>query len=188
LTIVICTVIRMTGVARVTDTVPGDIFLPGVALRRCPRRRCRTAQPSQGSPGGDLTDHRRVRPQPRNADWKSDRVNTLRDNDTATAEDAATLRAAMVELMRTHGDLRTDGVTRAFVTVPREGFAPGAPLKQVYDRDDVVITKRDANGLALSSVSAPRIQARMLEQADLRPGMCVLEIGSGVRHEVARCK
>lgn len=106
-------------------------------------------------------------------------MNTLRDDDTATGQDAAALRGAMVEQLRTHGELRTDTVTRAFATVPREAFAPGAPLEQVYNRDDVVITKRDENGLATSSVSAPRIQAIMLEQADIRPGMRVLEIGSG---------
>jgi hypothetical protein len=70
----------------------------------------------------------------------------------------------MVEQMLGAGDLRTEGVTRAFSIVPRERFAPDAPLEQVYNRDDVVITKRDDNGLALSSVSAPRIQAQMLEQ------------------------
>jgi protein-L-isoaspartate(D-aspartate) O-methyltransferase len=106
-------------------------------------------------------------------------VNTLRDNDAAISERADALRAAMVEDMRSHGDFDSDQVGRAFATVPREGFAPGAPLEQVYNRDDVVITKRDENGLALSSVSAPRIQALMLEQADIRPGMRVLEIGSG---------
>ncbi|MCP2303323.1 protein-L-isoaspartate(D-aspartate) O-methyltransferase [Actinokineospora globicatena] len=111
-------------------------------------------------------------------DWKSDRVNTLRDNDTTTP-DAAALRTAMVEQLRSEGELRTDPVIRAFATVPRELFAPEAPLEQVYDRDDVVITKRDENGLAVSSVSAPRIQASMLEQAEVRPGMRVLEIGSG---------
>ncbi|MGC4939279.1 methyltransferase, FxLD system [Kribbella sp. DT2] len=102
-------------------------------------------------------------------------MNTVREQDVSAAE----LRAAMVEEMRGHGDLRTDAVARAFATVPRERFAPEAPLVQVYNRDDVVITKRDANGLALSSVSAPRIQAQMLEQAEIRPGMRVLEIGSG---------
>ncbi len=85
----------------------------------------------------------------------------------------------MVEEMRRQGDLRTEEVARAFATVPREQFAPEASLVQVYNRDDVVVTKRDDDGLALSSVSAPRIQAQMLEQAEIRPGMRVLEIGSG---------
>ncbi|MEC3974281.1 methyltransferase, FxLD system [Amycolatopsis sp. H20-H5] len=105
-------------------------------------------------------------------------MNTLRDDDTVT-DRAAVLRAAMVEQLRTHDELCSDALIRAFATVPREAFAPGAPLEQVYNRDDVVITQRDENGLATSSVSAPRIQAMMLEQADIRPGMRVLEIGSG---------
>lgn len=115
---------------------------------------------------------------PRTDDWKSDRVNTVKDNDT-TGQDAAALRASMVEQLRAQKELRTEAVIRAFATVPREAFAPEAALEKVYDRDDVVITKRAENGLALSSVSAPRIQAMMLEQADIRPGMRVLEIGSG---------
>jgi protein-L-isoaspartate(D-aspartate) O-methyltransferase len=116
---------------------------------------------------------------PESCDWKSDRVNTLRDSTTGTGQDAGTLRATMVEQLRAHGDLRTDEVTRAFATVPREVFAPDEPLEKVYDRAAVVVTKRDEHGIALSSVSAPWIQATMLEQADIRPGMRVLEIGSG---------
>jgi len=45
--------------------------------------------------------------------------------------------------------------------------------------NDTVVTKRDEHGIALSSVSAPCLQAMMLEQAQLTPGMRVLEIGSG---------
>jgi protein-L-isoaspartate(D-aspartate) O-methyltransferase len=39
--------------------------------------------------------------------------------------------------------------------------------------------KRDADGTVLSSVSAPWVQARMIAQAGVGPGMRVLEIGSG---------
>jgi len=42
-----------------------------------------------------------------------------------------------------------------------------------------VVTKREEHGIALSSVSAPWLQAMMLAQAQLAPGMRVLEIGSG---------
>lgn len=42
-----------------------------------------------------------------------------------------------------------------------------------------MITKRDEHGIPISSVSASQIQAMMLEQARLRPGMRVLEMGSG---------
>ncbi|GAA4921849.1 hypothetical protein GCM10023223_48670 [Stackebrandtia albiflava] len=67
----------------------------------------------------------------------------------------------------------------AFRAVPRHVFAPNNPLAEVYSPRDPVITKRDANGVAISSVSAPEIQAFMLEQASIEPGMRVLEIGSG---------
>ena len=39
--------------------------------------------------------------------------------------------------------------------------------------------KWDEHGVPISTVSAPELQAFMLEQADLRPGMNALEIGSG---------
>lgn len=63
--------------------------------------------------------------------------------------------------------------------VPRHDFAPEAPLEKAYDTYAAVITKTDEHGVQLSSVSAPQIQALMLEQARVRPGMRVLEIGSG---------
>lgn len=94
-------------------------------------------------------------------------------------EQADALRAAMVDEMRERGDIHTDEVAAAFHAVPRHVFAPGEPLEAAYRSDDVVIMKRDEHGIAISSVSAPRIQAMMLEQAELRRGMRVLEIGSG---------
>ncbi|MGW6770472.1 hypothetical protein ACWGBX_08640 [Streptomyces sp. NPDC055037] len=48
-----------------------------------------------------------------------------------------------------------------------------------YRVEDAVITTTDADGGQLSSVSAPRIQAMQIEQADIGPGTHVLEIGSG---------
>jgi protein-L-isoaspartate(D-aspartate) O-methyltransferase len=42
-----------------------------------------------------------------------------------------------------------------------------------------VVTKRDEAGTSVSSVSAPQVQAHMLEQAEITEGMNVLEIGSG---------
>lgn len=69
-------------------------------------------------------------------------------------------------------------IETAFRKVPRHLFAPGAPLEKAYAQA-IVATKRDENGITISSVSAPEIQATMLEQAGLCPGMRVLEIGSG---------
>src|SRR5206468_11084556 len=51
-------------------------------------------------------------------------------------------------------------------------------LDEAY-ANDVVRTKRDEHGMTISSVSAPWLQAMMLEQAELRPGMRCLEVGSG---------
>ncbi len=51
-------------------------------------------------------------------------------------------------------------------------------LEEAYAQDIVVI-KKDEHGTTISSVSAPSIQAMMLEQAMLRPGMRALEFGSG---------
>ena len=69
-------------------------------------------------------------------------------------------------------------VEAALRTVPRHLFAPGVPWETAY-ANDTVVAKRDEHGTALSSVSAPWLQAMMLEQAQLAPGMRVLEIGSG---------
>ncbi|MGH3899736.1 MAG: methyltransferase, FxLD system [Pseudonocardiaceae bacterium] len=92
--------------------------------------------------------------------------------------DADVLREAMVGELREQGAIHGDRVADAFRTVPRHLFAPGVPWETAY-ANDTVVTKRDAHGIAISSVSAPWLQAMMLEQAQLGPGMRVLEIGSG---------
>jgi protein-L-isoaspartate(D-aspartate) O-methyltransferase len=60
----------------------------------------------------------------------------------------------------------------------RGGWIASWPSSGAY-ADDVVRTKKDRNGVTISSVSAPWRQAMTLEQAGLRPGMRCLEIGSG---------
>ena len=86
----------------------------------------------------------------------------------------------MVDKLRTENVITSEELEEAFRKVPRERFVPvGIPLEDAYNADDSVVTKTDADGGALSSVSAPFVQARMIEQAELKPGMRVLEIGSG---------
>ncbi|ALG14556.1 protein-L-isoaspartate O-methyltransferase [Kibdelosporangium phytohabitans] len=85
----------------------------------------------------------------------------------------------MVAEMRNQGDFTTSEVEAVFARVPRHLFAPNETPEAAYRRDDIVERKRDAHGMVTSSVSAPWLQATMLEQAELRPGMRVLEIGSG---------
>lgn len=98
----------------------------------------------------------------------------------AGAGRATELRAALVDELRAQGKITTEGVEAAFLRVPRERFMPTeTDLADAYGYDSSVVTKRDEHGVPISSVSAAYIQARMLELAELRPGMTVLEVGSG---------
>ncbi|WP_084259686.1 methyltransferase, FxLD system [Microtetraspora malaysiensis] len=99
--------------------------------------------------------------------------------DTLPSESPERLRAAMVTTLTEQGYIRSPEVQAAFAAVPRERFAPEASLTAAYSPQDVVITKRDTTGRATSSVSAPWLQAEMLEAARLFRGARVLEVGSG---------
>lgn len=85
----------------------------------------------------------------------------------------------MADELVADGTIVSPAVEAAFRAVPRHVFIPEAGLDVAYARHDAVVTKRAADGTALSSVSAASMQARMLEQARIEPGMRVLEIGSG---------
>ncbi|MGH3915283.1 MAG: methyltransferase, FxLD system [Pseudonocardiaceae bacterium] len=109
-------------------------------------------------------------------------MSTVRDQEVGAVDESAQageLREAMIVELRGMDAIRTDQVADAFRVVGRELFTPGAPLEAVYAATTGVITKWDEHGVAISSVSAPEIQAFMLEQAAIRPGMNVLEVGSG---------
>ncbi|NUW30843.1 methyltransferase, FxLD system [Nonomuraea sp. SMC257] len=69
-------------------------------------------------------------------------------------------------------------VEAALRAVPRHLFAPEVPLEKAYARD-IVEVKRSEQGALISTMSAPEIQAMQLVQADIGPGMRVLEVGSG---------
>ena len=93
---------------------------------------------------------------------------------------AARLRDELTDTLLSNGQIVSPAVEKAFRTVAREAFVPAdTPLDVVYSVDHPVVTKTDEHGGHLSSVSAAYIQARMIEMADIRPGMTVLEIGSG---------
>ncbi|MGH3868267.1 MAG: methyltransferase, FxLD system [Pseudonocardiaceae bacterium] len=84
----------------------------------------------------------------------------------------------LVNELRDLGAVRTETVSTAVRTVLHL-FVPEATLEQAYQAERAEVTMRDEHGVALTAVSAARIQAFMLEQVDIRPGMRVLEIGSG---------
>jgi protein-L-isoaspartate(D-aspartate) O-methyltransferase len=85
----------------------------------------------------------------------------------------------MVQHLIETGDARSPRVVAAFRKVPRHLAVPDAEMAASYDPENPLITKTDATGQHVSSVSAPRVQAMQIEQADIQPGMNVLEIGSG---------
>ncbi|GAB3954566.1 hypothetical protein GCM10029976_097100 [Kribbella albertanoniae] len=91
---------------------------------------------------------------------------------------AVSLRANLTRHLLAEGAIRDERVAAAFRAVPRHLFVPRVPLRIAY-ADDVVLMKRDAGGTVISSVSQPSIIAVMLEQAEIRSGDHVLEIGSG---------
>ncbi|WP_150244684.1 methyltransferase, FxLD system [Nocardiopsis quinghaiensis] len=97
---------------------------------------------------------------------------------TAESARAAELRHKLADKLVSAGTITTKQVENAFRTVPRHLFAPEATLEAAYAQS-IVATKKDEHGTTISSVSAPQIQAMMLEQAQLGPGMRTLEIGSG---------
>ncbi|MGW8744105.1 methyltransferase, FxLD system [Streptomyces sp. NPDC055794] len=92
--------------------------------------------------------------------------------------DASRLRHQLVQQLHAHNHIRSAAVEHAFRTVPRHVFAPEVPLPVSY-ADDIVPTCHDDDGTITSSISAPWLQADMLEAARIRPGHRVLEIGSG---------
>ncbi|MCX4582475.1 methyltransferase, FxLD system [Streptomyces sp. NBC_01481] len=89
------------------------------------------------------------------------------------------LRDEMVRELIEVGAAQSPHVVAAFGKIPRHLATPDEDMAKAYQAEYAAITKKDADGVAVSSVSAARIQAMQIEQADIRPGMRVLEIGSG---------
>jgi protein-L-isoaspartate(D-aspartate) O-methyltransferase len=100
-------------------------------------------------------------------------------NTTIEPDEATRLRNRVVNELCADGTISTPAIKAAMRKVSRHAFIPDTPLDMAYATYAAVITKTDEYGVHLSSVSAPQIQAMMLEQAQVRPGMRVLEIGSG---------
>ncbi|MFJ2721640.1 hypothetical protein [Streptomyces sp. NPDC087437] len=100
-------------------------------------------------------------------------------NDTLPQGDTcAALRDRLTDRLLAAGHIRTPCVEHAFRTVPRHAFAPEVSAEKAY-ADDTIPTRHAPDGRVSSFVSAPWLQADMLEAARLRPGHRVLEVGSG---------
>jgi protein-L-isoaspartate(D-aspartate) O-methyltransferase len=105
-------------------------------------------------------------------------------NTIATGIAPEMLRVSMVDHIKKNGHARTSPVEEATRTVPRHRFVPDVTVEDTY-ADIAVITKRDADGAALSCASVPTIVAMMLDQLDVRPGHRILEIGAGTGYNAA---
>lgn len=105
-------------------------------------------------------------------------TDTIHDHGDARPADIARLREELVRKLRELKVIVTPEVERAVRAVPRHLFIPELSVEEAYAGRHYV-TKKDEHGVGISSVSAASIQAMMLEQAGIRPGMRVLEIGSG---------
>jgi len=100
--------------------------------------------------------------------------------DSADTDQAGELRRAMADRLLAQGWISSPAVEAAFRAVPRHLFVPtGTPLDMAYATDAAPVAKTSPDGVNLSTVSAPWLQARMIAQAGIEPGMRVLEIGSG---------
>ncbi|MFD5494435.1 methyltransferase, FxLD system [Streptomyces sp. NPDC127091] len=97
---------------------------------------------------------------------------------TTELDEASEPRHRLADQLHAAGHIRTTTVENAFHTVPRHAFAPDVPIHKAY-ANDIIPTHHTADGRIISSVSAPWLQADMLEAARIRPGHRVLEIGSG---------
>ncbi len=108
-----------------------------------------------------------------------DNVPDMTTNTEAEAVTEQQLRDKMVRQLIEVGAARDPRVVAAFRAVPRHLATPEVDPAKAYEVETATITKTDESGVDISSVSAPRIQAMQIEQADIQPGMTVLEIGSG---------
>jgi protein-L-isoaspartate(D-aspartate) O-methyltransferase len=119
-------------------------------------------------------------------------------------------RDRMVAAIAACGAARDPAVLAALASVPREAFVPRfwtAPgpgpgartfdatgdrpdpeaVRLVYDMDRALAIRWDPGqpGGTTSTASAPRLMATMLELLELRPGLRVLEIGTGSGYNLA---
>ncbi|MDI6773675.1 MAG: protein-L-isoaspartate(D-aspartate) O-methyltransferase [bacterium] len=87
-------------------------------------------------------------------------------------------RRAMVETQIKARGVRDERVLRAMLTVPRHRFVPERHLRQAYNDHPLPI------GFG-QTISQPYIVALMSEEAAVRPGQRVLEIGTGSGYQAA---
>lgn len=87
-------------------------------------------------------------------------------------------RQALVEQLHVSGHVRTPAVLEAMRRVPRERFVPRFLSHRAYRDEPIPI----GHG---QTISAPHMVGIMTEALDLRPGLRVLEVGTGSGYQAA---
>lgn len=95
-----------------------------------------------------------------------------------TESDFSILRQALVESLVEEGVIRSKIVKEAMLKVPREEFVPIHLRHYAYEDTPLPIGYGQ-------TISAPHMVALMCEEAQLAPGMRVLEIGTGSGYHAA---
>jgi protein-L-isoaspartate(D-aspartate) O-methyltransferase len=96
----------------------------------------------------------------------------------AREADSASARAHLVAALVRAGDIRSGAVREAFLRVPREEFVRPEDRRDAYADTPLPIGEGQ-------TISAPSMVAIMLEEASLRRGERVLEIGTGSGYHAA---
>ncbi|GAB6944412.1 protein-L-isoaspartate(D-aspartate) O-methyltransferase [Vulcanisaeta sp. JCM 14467] len=94
--------------------------------------------------------------------------------------DFASARRRLVNSLKDEGIIRSDRVERAMLTVPREEFLPSYLRLYAYEDTPLEI-------MYGQTISAPHMVAMMCELLDLKPGLRVLEVGTGTGYHAAVC-
>lgn len=89
-------------------------------------------------------------------------------------------KARLIDRLKAHGYLKTVAVEAAMRRVPREAFLPASKRTQAYDDHPLSIACKQ-------TCSAPHMCAMMCELLELRPGLEMLEVGTGSGYHAALC-
>jgi protein-L-isoaspartate(D-aspartate) O-methyltransferase len=92
--------------------------------------------------------------------------------------DFEAMRRRLVDRFVRSGTIQDPAVREAFLAVPREAFLAAGERADAYDDTPLPIGEGQ-------TISAPSMIAIMLEEAHLRPGERVLEIGTGSGYHAA---
>lgn len=89
-------------------------------------------------------------------------------------------RKKMVDNLIQRGYLYSDNVISAMMNIPRELFVP-------IGKEDYAYVDSPLGTYEGQTISAPHMNAMMCEYLDLKPGLQVLEIGTGSGYHAALC-